>query len=90
MFKSGDTTDCSDYRPLTLLPVTDKLFALLLTGRLAATVALHDQKYAFRTARGTHNALFNLTSALRSRATDHPSFAVFLTLPRLTALCPLR
>ena len=51
VFKSGDTTDCSNYRPLALqlLPVIDKLFALLLTGRLSATVALHDQQYAFRT-----------------------------------------
>ena len=28
-------------------------------------------------ARGTHNALFNLTSVLRCRSADHPTFAVF-------------
>ena len=35
VLKLGNTTDSSNYRPLTLLPAIDKLLALLLAGRLA-------------------------------------------------------
>ena len=50
--KGGDTGDCSNCRPLTLLPVVDKLFAKLLSEHIARAVCLHDQQYAFRAGRG--------------------------------------
>ena len=46
--KGGDAGDCSDYRPLALLPVIDNLFAKLLSDRIARAVCLHDQQYTFR------------------------------------------
>ena len=41
--KGGDGGDCSNYRPLTLLPIIDKLFAKLLSARISRVVCLHDQ-----------------------------------------------
>ena len=63
--KGGDTGDCCNYRPLTLLPVIDKLFAKLLSERIARAVRLHDQQYAFRPGRGTLNPLQNLVAVMR-------------------------
>ena len=63
----GDTEDCSNYRPLTLLPVVDKLFAKLLSERTARAVCLHDQQYAFRPCIGMLNPLQNLLAVVRQR-----------------------
>jgi hypothetical protein len=51
IFKTGDRADCNNYRPITVLPVIDKLFATVLTKRLVAAVALHDHQFAFRANR---------------------------------------
>ena len=78
VFKADDPTDCNNYRGLTLMPVFDKLFSVLLLSRLSTFVPLHDHQYAFRRSRGTLNALFNLTSAVRSRTeAGLPTFACF-------------
>ena len=63
--KGVDTGDYSNYRPLTLLPVVDKLFAKLLSERIARAVCLHDQQYAFCPGRGTRNPLQNLLAIVR-------------------------
>ena len=63
--KGGDTGDCSNYRQLTLLPVVDKLFAKFLSERIARSVCLHDQQYAFCHGRGTLNPLQNLLAVVR-------------------------
>jgi len=78
IFKRDDPSDCDNYRPITLLRSMDKLYGRLLTRRLEQFVPLHDQQYAFRAARGTHEALFNLTSILRERVpAGLPTFACF-------------
>ena len=97
IYKADDPTDCSNYRPLTLLPVLDKLYATLLTRRMERIVPLHDHQYAFRKSRGTLNALFNLTAALRKRTrAGMPTFATFFdaakaydTVPRELMLARL-
>ena len=72
----GDTGDCSNCRPLTLLPVVDmsctsctlyKLFAKLLSERIARAVCMHDQQDAFRPGRGTLNPLQNVLAVVRQR-----------------------
>ena len=65
--KGGDGGDCSNYRPLRLVPVIDKLFAKLLSERIARVVCLHDQQYAFRSGRGKLNPLHNLLAVVRQR-----------------------
>ena len=52
VYKTDDPLDCNNYRPLTMLPAFDKLFALLLVARLSDHVHLHDQQYAFRRTGG--------------------------------------
>ena len=65
--KGGDEGDCSNYRPLTLLPIIDKLSAKLLSEWLSRVVCLHDQQHAFRPGRGTVNPLHNLLAVVRQR-----------------------
>ena len=65
--KGGDAGDCSNYRPLTPLPMIDKLFAKLLSERIARVARVHDQQYAFRPGRGTLNPLHNLLAVVRQR-----------------------
>ena len=76
--KGGDTGDCSNYRPLTLLPVIDKLFATLISARVIRAVSLHDHQYAFRPGRGTLNPLHNMLTVVRQRtAAGQLTFACF-------------
>ena len=76
--KGGDTGDCSNYRPLTLLPVIDKLFAKLLSKHIARAVCLHDQQYAFRPGRGTLNPLQNLLAVVwRQTQANQAMYACF-------------
>ena len=77
--KGGDTGDCPSYRPLTLLPVVDKLFAKLLSERIARAVCLHDQQYAFRPGRGTLSPLQNLLAVVQQRThANKATYACFL------------
>jgi hypothetical protein len=68
IFKKGSRTDPGNYRPITLLPVLDKLFMTVLTKRLHACVPLHDHQFAFRKQRGTTDALFCISEIIRLRA----------------------
>ena len=63
--KGGDTGDCSNCRPLTLLPVVDDLFAKLLLERIARAMCLHDQQYTLLPGRGTLNPLQNVLAVVR-------------------------
>ena len=65
--KGGDGDDCPNYRPRTLLPIIDKLFAKLLSERIASVVCQHDQQYAFQPGRGTLNPLHNLLAGVQLR-----------------------
>jgi Reverse transcriptase (RNA-dependent DNA polymerase) len=67
LHKGGDATECSNYRPITLLHVIDKLFCSILTARMSATVPLHAHQYAFRRGRGTLQPLFAATGIVASR-----------------------
>ena len=81
--KGGDGGDCSNYRPLTLMPVIDKLFAAIVSARLMDAIALHDQQYAFRPGRGTPQALATLMHTIRRRTqAGLPTFACFFDAPK--------
>jgi hypothetical protein len=64
IFKGGsmDATQCNSYRPITVLPVIDKLFAAVLTERLNKTftarspVSVQERAQHTRSAAGSHRA----------------------------------
>ena len=87
--KGGGAGDCSNYRPLTLLPVIDKLFAKLLSDRIARAVCLYDQQYAFRPGRGTLNPLQNLLAVVRRRTqANQATYACFFDAAKAYDLVP--
>jgi hypothetical protein len=65
--KSGDLTNCTNYRGLTLLPALRKLFTNLLLQRLSPQVDFNDHQYGFRHGRGTADAQFALDARVRPR-----------------------
>ena len=65
--KSGDLTDCNNYRGLTLMPALKKVFSQVMVARLTTHVPLHDHQYGFRKGRSTLDALFALHAAVEPR-----------------------
>ena len=60
MYKTGDRLDCTNYRPITLLNVAYKIFAIILNQRLVDTVEteLGDYQPGFRPNRSTIDNIF--------------------------------
>jgi endonuclease/exonuclease/phosphatase family metal-dependent hydrolase len=67
LYKDGDRTACSNYRPITILPVMDKLFAAVLAKRLQQHVPLHSHQFAYRPGRSTTDVAFVMSSLIQSR-----------------------
>ncbi len=81
--KRGDTTDCGNYRGITLLPAIDKLFMAVLATRVLSHVRLHDQQYGFVRGKGTTEALFNLLTHIDAhRESATPLYAFFLDIKK--------
>ena len=60
IYKKGDRLDCNNYRPITLLNVTNKMFAILLNKRLNDIVEnkLGDFQMGFQPNRSTIDNIF--------------------------------
>ena len=71
IFKKGDTADCANYRPISLLPIGyKKLFALVLLERLKSSGAedrVWNTQYGFKSGYGTRDSLH-----LARRMLDRP------------------
>jgi hypothetical protein len=65
--KTGELTNCTNYRRLTLLSAISKLFSKLLLQRMSPHVELNDHQYGFRHERGTAHGLFALDAIVRPR-----------------------
>ena len=83
VFKKGDTSQCENYRPISLLQIGYKLFALILLTRLKAAGAedrIWRTQFGFRSQYGTRDALF-LARRMIERAWDEKhGKLVFLAL----------
>jgi len=60
LYKKGDRLDCTNYRPITLLNVAYKIFAIILNQRLVDIVEskLSDYQSGFRSNRSTIDNIF--------------------------------
>ena len=59
IFKKGDTSDIGNYRPISLLNSTYKLFTAILVERISSKLDKHLQKtqFGFRRNKSTANAI---------------------------------
>ena len=60
IFKKGDTSDIGNYRPISLLNATYKIFTAILVERISEKLDKHLQKtqFGFRKNKSTANAIF--------------------------------
>jgi len=68
VFKNGDRSDMSNYRPISLLPSFSKVFEKVLYVRLYQHLInnnlLVDEQFGFRTDSSTITATFNLMNEI--------------------------
>lgn len=64
LFKDGDRSDPSNYRPISMLPLLNKVFELSIYKRLVGFLNkggfLYDRQYGFRAKSGTHTAVYEI------------------------------
>ena len=93
LFKKGDPADCSNYRPISLLCIGNKLFAMILLQRLrdaGAEEALWPTQFGFRRGRGTLDALFVARRVIEESMELKDGKAVLLALDWARRLIPYR
>jgi hypothetical protein len=66
IFKSGDQTNVSNYRPISVLPVFSKILERIMYNRvydyLVLNNLLYEKQFGFRTKASTEHAILQLTS----------------------------
>lgn len=87
VFKNGDKHNISNYRPISTLPVLDKLFEKLLAVRINSFLLmnnlLYNFQYGFRKGSGTDVALVEVIDMVNSYINDQfYVFALFLDLKK--------
>ena len=83
MFKKGDVSQCSNYRPISLLNLSYKIMAALLLRRLRdAGVDQHlwKSQFGFRAGRGTVDALFVIRRLLEKALNSKDECFICLAL----------
>ncbi|XP_050561669.1 uncharacterized protein LOC126912652 [Spodoptera frugiperda] len=81
--KTGDSSDLSNYRPISLATVIAKVLDSLLDQQLGAHIHLHDAQFGFRPGLSTESAIFCLKQTVQyytDRST--PVYACFLDLSK--------
>ncbi|XP_063540052.1 uncharacterized protein LOC134749077 [Cydia strobilella] len=81
--RTGDVSDITNYRPISLATVTSKVLDSLLTEQLKKHVKLHDAQFGFRAGLSTETAIVCLKRAIgyyKDRKT--PIYACFLVLSK--------
>lgn len=70
LYKDGDKNDLGNYRPISILPVVDKVMSKIvndqLTHHIEANKIINDHQYGFRKASNTTSARFDLISSIQT------------------------
>ena len=70
IFKKEDPLKCSNYRPISLLPIFSKIFEKLIYSRMYSFLEinklLQDKQFGFRSKHSTTHALISLTESIKN------------------------
>ncbi|KAG7304054.1 hypothetical protein JYU34_007818 [Plutella xylostella] len=89
--RTGDASDISNYRPISLATVTAKVLDSLIDKQLAKHIHLHDAQFGFRPDLSTESAIFGLKQTVQYyTARKTPVFACFLDLSKAFDLVSYR
>lgn len=85
LFKNGDRTDCTNYRPISLISVFSKIFEKLLKKRIVNFIEKHKilnkNQFGFRRGLGTEEALCHVSTKIYSSLEkSSPAAGIFLDL----------
>ena len=85
MFKSGNKLDCSNYHPMSLLPLISKIFERILKTRLVCFLEkfslLHCKQFGFREKRSNAEAITDIIEKTRiNNSNEIKSIRTFLDL----------
>jgi hypothetical protein len=92
IFKTGDTTSCDNYRPISLLPslskILEKLVAIQLTNHLELNGLLYEHQYGFQRNKSTEHNLTHLTNYIYNALNDNKyCIGLFLDLKKAFDVC---
>jgi hypothetical protein len=89
IFKSGDRSDFSQYRPISILPVFSKLLEKIVAKKLInfldSTHQLYQHQYGFRPGHTTIHPIIHLLNQIaeeNDKATKNLTISVFLDLSK--------
>ena len=87
VYKGGDRSDPSNYRPISVLPSISKILEKLLNSRLIKYLSKHNilspSQFGFRQGKSTEDAILSLTSTIVDRVDKGSKcLAVFLDLKK--------
>ena len=90
IYKTGDELECGNYRAISLLPDTNRLFEKLMFNRVKAFITKHDilcsSQYGFRQNHSTENALLDIVSKIRTYMDKNLfSRGIFIALQKVFA-----
>ena len=83
LYKKGDSTDCGNYRGISLLSIPGKVYALTLLNRLRVEMdaLVMEEQAGFRAGRSTMDGISTLTNILNNAFEfDVPTHACFIDL----------
>ena len=86
-FKTGDTADTSNYRPISALPCFSKILECVMYNRLYKYLTdqkiLHPQQFGFRKGHSTGHAIAQLVDRIyESFENDNNTVSIFVDLPK--------
>jgi len=87
LFKGGDQCSPNNYRPISILPIFDKVIEKLMHSRLISFLNKHNtlnsSQYGFQKKRSTTQAILDMLSHVSNATTDKsPSCCIFLDLAK--------
>ena len=70
IYKSGDESDPSNYRPISLLSIFNRIFEKMMYNRLKSFIEkcniLHDSQYGFREKRSTEHSILDIINEIET------------------------